>query len=170
MRNNFEDFQKMKIKEACKTISDMTYTYINPESQLPTEVPPKHYEGILSQTVEQALDESIKVQMLNNVYKQLVFLQQEYGKDFIKSLICLDLGIKPLDMSIVQTISVEETYEFIEKQKSEQKRNFHFLDQAFINKFMEVSADKEYHARLMMKSEDTVEEMTEEEEDLTELN
>lgn len=169
MRNNFDDFQKMKIKEACKTISDMTYTYIDPNTKLPTEVPAKHYEGILSKTVEQALDESIKMQMLNNVYKQLVFLQQEYGKDFIKSLLCLDCGIKPLDMTVVQTIALEETYVFVENQKNEQKRNFHFLDQLFINKYTEVFADKEYHARLLGQS-DEVQEEEQEQDDLTELN
>lgn len=44
MKKQFEDFQKMKIKEACKAIEDMTFSFINPTTKEPTFVPAKHYE------------------------------------------------------------------------------------------------------------------------------
>lgn len=124
MKKQFEDFQKMKIKDACKAIEDMTFSFINPVTKEPTYVPAKHYEDILSKTVEQFLDENLKIEMLNNVYKQMVFLQKEYGKDFMKSLICMDMGIKPSDMSLVQTIALNETYEYVSKAQEEQKKEF----------------------------------------------
>mgnify|MGYP001267360971 CR=1 FL=1 len=34
MKKQFEDFQKMKIKEACKAIEDMTFSFINPTTIL----------------------------------------------------------------------------------------------------------------------------------------
>ena len=147
MKKQFEDFQKMKIKEMCKTIEDMTYTFINPVTNQPTFVPAKHYENILNKTVEQFLDENLKIEMLNNVYKQLVFLQQEYGKDFIKSLVCIDMGIKPSDLSIVQTIALDETYEYISKSQEEQKKSFHLLGQDFVSKYQETLNDKELHTQ-----------------------
>ena len=147
MKKQFEDFQKMKIKEACKAIEDMTYTFINPVTNQPTFVPAKHYEDILSRTVEQFLDENTKIEMLNTVYKQLMFLKQEYGKDFIKSLICMDIGIKPTDMSLVQTIALNDTYEFITELQEEQKKNFHILGQDYIDKFNEATEDKELHTQ-----------------------
>lgn len=33
MKKQFEDFQKMKIKDACKAIEDMTFTFINPTTK-----------------------------------------------------------------------------------------------------------------------------------------
>ena len=81
MKTQFDDFQKMNLKKTCKAIEEMTYTYVNPETHQPTQVPAKHYEKILGQSVEQFLDETIKIAMLNNVYNQLIFLEKEYGKD-----------------------------------------------------------------------------------------
>lgn len=150
MKKQFEDFQKMKIKEACKAIEDMTFSFINPVTKEPTYVPAKHYEGILSKTVEQYLDESLKIEMLNNVYKQIVFLQQEYGKDFMKSLICLDMGIKPSDLSSVQTIALNETYKYASEAKEEHKKDFHFLNQDFVDKYKQALVDKELHAQYII--------------------
>lgn len=150
MKKQFEDFQKMKIKEACKAIEDMTFSFINPVTNEPTYVPAKHYEGILNKTVEQFLDENLQIEMLNNVYKQMLFLQQEYGKDFIKSLICLDMGIKPSDLSSVQTIALNETYKCFSESKEEQKKSFHFLNQDFVDEFKEALNDKQLHAQYVI--------------------
>lgn len=46
MNKQFDVFVKMKITEMSKTIHDMTYTYINPETKKPTDVPAKHYQDI----------------------------------------------------------------------------------------------------------------------------
>ena len=83
------------------------------------------------------MDENLKIEMLNNVYKQMVFLQQEYGKDFLKSLICIDMGIKPSDMNLVQTIALDATYESVSKAQEEQKKSFHLLGQDFVDEFQE---------------------------------
>ena len=143
MKKQFEDFQKMKIKEACKAIEDMTFSFINPTTKEPTFVPAKHYENILNKTVEQFIDQNLQVEMLNNVYKQLKFLQVEYGKDFMRSLICLDLGIKPSDMSLQQSIALQATYNDIEQSKETNKKNYHYLSEDIVNKYQEALNDKE---------------------------
>ena len=51
MKTLYEDFSKLKLKDMSKSISDMTYKYINPDTQAPTKVPASHYEGILDQIV-----------------------------------------------------------------------------------------------------------------------
>ena len=53
MQKNYDDFTKMKPKEMSKTISDMTYNYINPETNMPTIVPASHYEKILNRVREE---------------------------------------------------------------------------------------------------------------------
>lgn len=39
MRKQYDDFTQLKLKDMSKSISDMTYKYINPETQTPTKVP-----------------------------------------------------------------------------------------------------------------------------------
>ena len=52
MRKQYDDFTQLKIKDMSKSISDMTYTYLNPETGEPTKVPAVHYEKILDQVTE----------------------------------------------------------------------------------------------------------------------
>ena len=70
MNKQFDVFVKMKITEMSKTIHDMTYTYINPETKKPTDVPAKHYQDILKQPVEVMVEEQVKRQFLNVMFKQ----------------------------------------------------------------------------------------------------
>ena len=169
MKKQFDDFQKMKIKECCKAIEDMTYSYINPDTKLPTKVPAKHYETILNKTVEEFLEDSIRIEMLNNVYKQLVFLQQEYGKDFIRSLICLDMNIKPTELSTAENIALNGLYSHIMEQKEKQKKKFHLLDNEFIDKYNELLQDSELHA-MIINSQFNDEELEDELDDENDLS
>ena len=52
MKKQYDDFTKLKLKDMSKSISDMTYKYINPETLEPTRVPAQHYEKILEQVQE----------------------------------------------------------------------------------------------------------------------
>ena len=45
MRKQYDDFTQLKLKDMSKTISDMTYKYINPETQTPTVVPARTIHG-----------------------------------------------------------------------------------------------------------------------------
>ena len=167
MKKQFDEFQKMKLKEMCRTIEDMTYTYINPETQSPTVVPANHYEKILNKTIEQFIEDTLKVEMMNNVFKQMNMLMTEYKQDLIKSLICMDKGLKPTDMSLVQSIALNETYHYIDDKMSEQKKKFHFLDQEYLDKFDEIINDKQLHAQIINPQieEDELDELEEEMED-----
>ena len=57
MRKQYDDFTQLKIKDMSKSISDMTYKYINPETQSPTKVPAAHYEKILDQVTEKYMSD-----------------------------------------------------------------------------------------------------------------
>ena len=149
MQKQFDNIKKMNLKQACKAIEDMTFNYRNPVTGEQTYVPAKHYEEILSKTVEQFLDQNLKIEMLNNVYKQLEFLKKEYEGDFIKSLICLDMGIKPSDLSAVQTIALDTTYDYVLEQQKQQKRNFHMLGNEYVDKYKNSLTDKELHAEYL---------------------
>ena len=71
MRKQYDDFTQLKIKDMSKSISDMTYKYINPETQSPTKVPPAHYEKILDQVTEKYMSDITSRQFLTIMYTQL---------------------------------------------------------------------------------------------------
>lgn len=77
MNKQFDLFQKMKIKEVCENISRMTYAYINPDTKQPTIVPSKHYKDILDQPVEVLVNDQVKKQFLNIMFKQMKTLKKE---------------------------------------------------------------------------------------------
>ena len=57
MRKQYDGFTQLKLKDMSKSISDMTYRYINPDTQEPTKVPAVHYEKILDQVTEKYMSD-----------------------------------------------------------------------------------------------------------------
>ena len=89
-----------------KSISDMTYKYINPETQSPTKVPPAHYEKILDQVTEKYMSDITSRQFLTIMYTQLSNLKKEDEKYFNQALLCMDLGLNPKDLRIDEQIAI----------------------------------------------------------------
>lgn len=135
MRKQYDDFTQMKLKDMCKNISDMTYTYINPETHEPTKVPASHYEKILDQVKEQYMEEITQRQFLTIMYNQLSALKKEDEKYFQQAMLCLDLGINPKDLRVNEQIALGYTYNFLDDKKKAEKKNFHLLNQDIVDAF-----------------------------------
>lgn len=152
MRKQYDDFTQLKLKDMSKSISDMTYKYINPETQLPTKVPATHYEKILDQVTEKYMSEITSRQFLTIMYTQLSNLKKEDEKYFNQALLCMDLGLNPKDLRIDEQIAIEYTNEFIEDKKSLEKKNFHFLDSDIIEAFDEAKNNPALQAQIVRES------------------
>lgn len=135
MRKQYDDFTQMKLKDMCKNISDMTYTYINPETRQPTRVPPAHYEKILDQIKEQYMGEIASRQFLSIMYNQLNALKKEDEKYFKQALLCIDMGINPKDLRIDEQIAISYTYDYMDDREKIEKKNFHLLNQDIIDTY-----------------------------------
>lgn len=135
MRKQYDDFTQMKLKEMCESISDMTYTYINPDTEKPTKVPPAHYEKILDQIKEQYMGEVTSRQFLTIMYNQLNALKKEDEKYFQQALLCLDMGINPKDLRIDEQIAISYTHDYMEDKQKNEKKNFHLLSQDIVDVF-----------------------------------
>ena len=135
MRKQYDDFTQMKLKEMCKAMSDMTYTYLDPETQTPTKVPPSHYERILDQVKEQYMEEITRTQFLTIMYNQLSALKKEDEKYFYQAMICIDMGINPKDLRMDEQISLSYTYNYLDDKIKEQKKNFHLLSQDIVDAY-----------------------------------
>ena len=156
MRRQYDDFTQLKIKDMSKSISDMTYKYINPETQAPTKVPPTHYEKILDQVKEQYMEEITQRQFLTIMYNQLSALKKEDEKYFQQAMLCLDLGINPKDLRVNEQIALGYTYNFLDDKKKAEKKNFHLLNQDIVDAFNNSMDNPIIQAKALEFTEDEV--------------
>lgn len=152
MRKQYDDFTQLKPKEMSKAISDMTYKYINPDTQEPTKVPSSHYEKILGQITEKYIADVTSRQILVLIYNQLCKVKEENEKYFNQALVCMDLGINPKDLRINEQIAIECTNNFIEDKKNFEKKKFHFLSEDIVNAFEESKNDPNLQSEFVKAS------------------
>lgn len=152
MRKQYDDFTQLKVKDMSKSISDMTYKFINPETNTPTKVPPMHYEKILNQVTEKYMADVTSKQFLNIMYTQLVNLKKEDENYFNQALVCIDMGINPKDLRIDEQIAVKVIGEYIEDKKTVEKKNFHMLSDDIVNNFNEAKNDSELQSSIIRES------------------
>ena len=152
MRKQYDDFTQLKLKDMGKAISDMTFQYINPETNEPTKVPAKHYEEILDQVTEKYMSEITKTQFLVIMYNQLNSLKKEDEKYFNQALMCIDLGLNPKDLRINEQIALEHTYDGILRMKSEMKKDFHLLNDYVSEVFNDIKDNPQILREAIQKS------------------
>lgn len=141
MRKQYDDFTQLKLKDMSKSISDMTYRYINPDTQEPTKVPAVHYEKILDQVTEKYMSDITSRQFLTIMYNQLNALKKEDEKYFNQALLCMDIGLNPKDLRINEQIAIEYIDSFINDKKNYEKKNFHFLSSDIIEAYDAAKSD-----------------------------
>ena len=115
----------------------MTFTYINPETQQPTRVPPAHYEKILDQVAEKYMGEITRKQFLVIMYNQLNALKKEDEKYFQQALLCMDMGINPKDLRMDEQIAITLTYDYMDNKQKTAKKNFHLLSEDIVKNYNE---------------------------------
>ena len=138
----------MKIKEVCENISRMTYAYINPDTKQPTVVPSKHYKDILDQPVEVLVNDQVKKQFLNIMFKQMKALKDEEPILFNETLLLMDLNKTPDSLELNEEAALKITAtELVENEKT-QKKKFHLVDNEYLNAYESTKNDSELMAQL----------------------
>ena len=152
MRRQYDDFTQLKLKDMSKSISDMTYKYINPETDKPTKVPSVHYEKILDQVTEKYMADITSRQFLTIMYNQLNGLKKEDEKYFQQALLCIDLGLNPKDLRIDEQIALEYTNEFLNERKQVLKKDNHILDQSIIDFYNDTKENPDIQSHAVKES------------------
>lgn len=152
MRKQYDDFTQLKLKDMSKSISDMTYKYINPETKTPTIVPSSHYEKILDQVTEKYMSDITSRQFLTIMYNQLSALKKEDEKYFYQALVCLDLGLNPKDLRISEQIAIDYTNIYLKEKKSLEKKDYHFLNKDIIDTYYNSKNNPELQAQIIRTS------------------
>lgn len=148
MNKQFDLFVKMKLKELCENISRMTYAYINPETNQPTVVPAKHYREILDQPVEVLVNDQVKRQFLNIMFKQMKALKEEEPVLFNETLLLMDLNKTPDSLELNEEAALKLTAQQLVDSEKILKKSFHLIDQDHLSKYEETKNDSELMASL----------------------
>lgn len=152
MRKQYDDFTQLKLKDMSKTISDMTYKYINPDTLTPTKVPPAHYEKILDQVTEKYMSDITSRQFLTVMFNQLSNLKKEDEKYFYQALLCLDQNLNPKDLRIDEQIAIEGSYNFIKEKQSTEKKQFRFLNSEIADNYNDLKNNQSLHTQIIEMS------------------
>lgn len=148
-KTKFDEFVKGSLSAVCKSISDMTYLYKNPDTGKPTVVPDKHYKSILQEEVVMSMDAVIQAQVLDVVYKSMTNLKDEYPELFNQTLLLMDLGKKPDSLNLNEHIAVKLTAQALVEEEKTQKKKFHLLDKGVLDAYEETKNNEELMQRVI---------------------
>lgn len=148
MNKQFDLFVKMKIKELSENISRMTYAYINPDTNQPTVVPAKHYRDILDQPIEVMVNDQIKRQFLNIMFKQMKALKEEEPILFNETLLLMDLNKTPDSLELNEEAAIRLTAQKLVEDEKTLKKKFHLIDGEHLSIYEETKNDSELMASL----------------------
>ncbi|MGN1276325.1 MAG: hypothetical protein ACI4UK_04980 [Floccifex sp.] len=154
MNKQFDLFVKMKCKELSENISRMTYAYIQPDTKQPTVVPAKHYKDILDQPVEVMIDDAVKKQFLNIMFKQMKSLKEEEPVLFYETLMLMDLNKTPDSLELNEEVALKLGAKEIVEQEKTQKKKFHLIDSKYLENYEETKNDSELMANVFGKKDE----------------
>ncbi len=149
MNKQYDQFVKMKINELSDNVSRMTYAYVNPDTHEPTIVPAKHYKDLLNQPVEVLIDDQVKRQFLNIMFKQMKSLKEEEPVLFNQALLLMDLNKTPDSLDLNEEIALKLTASDIAEQEKTLKKKFHLIDEKYLDQFESIKEDKEFMANIL---------------------
>lgn len=149
MRKFYDEFIQQKPKEMAKTLEDVVFKYINPETRQPTRVPATHFEKELGQEMEKAISQSVSRQFLSIMFSQLSSLKKENEQLFYEALICIDNNLNPKDLRIPEQIAINHTYNYIQQKQKIEKKEFHFFNQDISNEYNRAISDSNIQAEAM---------------------
>lgn len=149
MRTVYDEVLQMKPKELSKTMEDMTFKFMNPETNQPTRVPASHYEKELGHEIERAIVQTTNRQFLTIMYNQLNALKKEDPKYFFQALICMDNNLNPKDLRMPEQIAMNHTYDYIEEKQIQERKQFRFFNQDITNEYQRAISDPSIQAEYM---------------------
>lgn len=105
----YDDFSKLALGAMAKKISDITFMYRE------TKVPAKHYKDQLSTNIQEVMESTTNVRLVEVIFSTLDNLKKESPRLFFQAMVLLDLGIKPNLLSTQQYQALSLTADFYEQ-------------------------------------------------------
>lgn len=109
----YDDFTKLPLDKMAQAMEDITYLFQE------TQVPKKHYKQHLTQSVEEMIESSVEINLIDTYYRTLEQLKKQNEKWLFQAQLCLDIGVKPSTITPAEYQALELTYlEFKEAKKA----------------------------------------------------
>ena len=108
----FDEFSRLTIDKMAQKMEDLTYLYEE------TKVPKKHYKKQLEQPIEELIESSVEVNLIDVYVKTLSALKKENEKLFFKALLAIEKKVTVSTIKPQQYQALE--YSWLES--SEKKR------------------------------------------------
>ena len=100
----YDEFAKLPLEKMAQKMEDMTFLYNE------TRVPKKHYKKQLSVAVEEMIESSVEINLIETYYRTLEQLKKQNPKWLFQALVCLDSGVKPSAIAPSEYQALELTY------------------------------------------------------------
>lgn len=134
----YDDFSKLPVDKMSQEISNMTYSYNQ------TNVPKSHYKKLLSKPIQEAMEASVSVQLVDTIYNTLNGLFTENALLFLKALICLDKNIKPKNLTAQEYQALQISSEALAN-GCEKKNHLPFINEEISDLFNDVLENGEHY-------------------------
>lgn len=134
----YDDFTKLPIDKMAQEITNMTYGYNQ------TNVPKAHYKKLLSKPIQEAMEASVSVQLVDTIYNTLNGLFSENSLLFLKALICLDKNIKPKNLTAQEFQALQISSEAMAN-GCEKKNHPPFINEEISDLFNDVLENGEHY-------------------------
>jgi hypothetical protein len=109
----YDEFTKLPIDKMAQKMEDMTFLYNE------TRVPKKHYKAQLAVSIEEMIESSVEINLIDTYYRTLELLKKQNAKWLFQALVCLDSGTKPSAITPAEYQALELTYaKFAETKKA----------------------------------------------------
>lgn len=100
----YDEFTKLPVDKMAQKITDMTFSYNE------TQVPKLHYKKLLSTAVEELIEGSVEINLIDTYYRTLEQLMKNNPKWLFQAMLCMDCGVKPSAMSNAEYQAMELTW------------------------------------------------------------
>lgn len=97
----YDEIVKLPCDKLAQTMSDMTYMYKE------TKVPKTHYKKLMEETIEEQMSDIVTMKMLDVYLKTLKQIIDDSPVLFLKSLLCLEMKVNPLNMRPQEQVALE---------------------------------------------------------------
>ncbi|WP_369344027.1 hypothetical protein [Bifidobacterium aquikefiricola] len=106
MTNTFyDDFKSMTAEKIAGSMEDMTYVYKQ------TRVPKAHYRKMLSTGVEQVMEASVEINLIQPYISIIKQMMNENPKSFYKALLCIDAKVTITNIRTSEWEALEDMWQ-----------------------------------------------------------
>ena len=118
----YDDFSRLTVEKMAQAMEDLTYLYNE------TQVPKKHYKEQLTKPIEEMIETSVEMNLIDTYYRTIEQLLKNNPKWLFQAMLCLDMGVKPSSIKPSEYQALEMTWVEFNREKKAKTVDSKWLD------------------------------------------